>query len=336
MRINTLAIDLAKETFQLYGVDDQNQVIVKKRVSREKFYEYVSKIEKCIVVMEACGGSHYWGRRFLEIGHEVRLISPQYVKPYVLNQKNDPNDARGILEASRRPQMKFVSVKEPWQQEVQGLHRVRERIIADKVAVMNQIRGLLLEFGITIPKSLSKLKKAIPVILEDSENGLSGQMRELILERSEHLESLEKGQKLYAEKLGDVAKVYPRCQKLMKHKGVGPLVATAFAASVGRPQDFKNGRQCAAWLGLVPRQHSSGARIQLHGITKRGDNYLRKLVIHGARSAVAAVTKKKQITPTTEELWIKGLVEKKGMNKASVAMANKITRKMWLTLAYDK
>lgn len=328
-RINVLGIDLAKNIFQLHGNDENGNCILKKKLSRSQLVEFVAAIQPCLIGMEACGGAHHWARKFSFLGHEVKLMAPQYVKPYVKTNKNDANDAEAIAEAVTRPNMRFVPMKQKSQQDIQNLHRVRQRMIKNRTAVSNEIRGLLGEYGIVLPKNIGKLRCHLPLVLEDAENELTPLSRELISDLHEELKDLDVQVLLYDKKVEMVFKSNEVCQNIEKIDGVGKIVATAMVASVGDAGVFKNGRQFAAWLGLVPSQHSSGGKSRLGGISKRGDSYLRMLLVQGAKSALIAAGKKTD----KKSLWLLEVEKRRGHNKACVALANKNARIIWALMA---
>ncbi|MBT8419656.1 MAG: IS110 family transposase, partial [Gammaproteobacteria bacterium] len=291
--IKVLGIDIAKQSFQLHGVDEGGHIVFKKKLTRGKLVTFVANLPPCVIGMEACGGAHHWYRVFTEMDHTVHLMAPQFVKPFVKSNKNDAADAEAICEAVQRPSMRFVPAKSIEQQDVQSLHRIRSRLIANRTAQSNQIRGLLLEYGIIIPQGLSHLRKRIPELLEDDENGLTPMFREVLRELYDEIVHLDKRIVSLESKLESVSKQNQNCQLLQTIPGIGLLTATALVAAIGNPSAFKSGREMAAWLGLVPRQHSTGGKPTLLGISKRGDNYLRNLLIHGGRSVVQHADKHK-------------------------------------------
>lgn len=282
--------------------------------------------------MEACGGSHYWARRFQAMGHEVQLIAAQFVKPFVKSQKNDRTDAEAIAEAAARPTMRYVPIKNVEQQDIQAMHRIRSLLMKDRIAQINQIRGLLAEYGVVIPQSSGRVRQELPSILEDAENELTVRSRQMMADMYERLVTLDDRITQYDRQIQQIHRGSPVSTKLGKVRGVGPLIATAVLASVGNANDFKNGRQFAAWLGLVPRQHSSGGKPRLLGITKRGDKYLRMLLVHGARAVVSQAIHRDD----TFSRWINTLRERRGMNVTVVAVANKTARVIWAMLAKDE
>ena len=320
MNINILAIDIAKNVFQLCGVDRSGNIVKELRVSCGKLLNTVKNLYPKVVAMEACGSSNYWAREFSKLGMEVKLIAPQYVKPFVKGQKNDKQEARGIAEACQRPTMNFVSSKTIPQQDMQSLLRIRSGYISMQVKVCNQIRGLLAEYGITVPQAKKKLRKTLPVIFDrDSDNGLTGHMKSLIEMQYSMLLILDENIDSCDIDITKIAQENEVCQRLQAIEGVGPITAVAVVSIAGNGLTFKNGRHFAAYLGLVPRQHSSGMKQKLQGITKHGDNYVRQLLVHGGRSVTQIADKK----DTTRNAWLLRLKQERGFNKAAVALANK-------------
>ena len=327
--ITTLGIDLAKNVFQLHGVDVQGTVVLKKRLKRFELSEFIANLPACLIGMEACGSSHYWARKFQSFGHTVKLMSPQFVKPYVKSNKSDEKDSEAICEAVTRPNMRFVQIKQPEQQDMQCLHRIRSQCIKNRTALANQIRGLLAEYGIIFSKQIQNIKKLLPDIITDQTNELGDYAKILFRELYEDFIKLDQRIKQYDQKIIALSKINKDCQRLEKIPGVGVLCATALVAAISDPTLFKNGRELSAWIGLVPRQSSSGNKQNLLGISKRGDQYLRSLFIHGAR-AVLFNTKNKE---NPRYKWLLALKERKGVNKAVVALANKNVRTAWALLA---
>lgn len=330
--ISILAIDLAKNSFQLHAVDCLGEKLFGKKMTKQKLKEFAVKLPPCIIAMEACGSSHYWARLFESYGHQVKLIAPQFVKPFVKSNKNDAADAAAIAEAAQRPDMRFVSVKTVEQQDDQCVHRIRSQIVKNRTALVCQIRGLLMEYGIDIPLGRSKVRERLPYILEDATNGLSIKLRDLLLELYEELKSLDNRVDKYDEKIEQMAKNSQQAQLLTSIPGIGAQTATALLASIGDISVFKNGRELAAYLGLVPRQHSTGGKPTLLGISKRGDVYLRTLLIHGARAVLQKVEKK--VDKTSQ--WAYGLIQRRGKNKAAVALANKNARIVYALLSKNE
>lgn len=328
MTIDVLGIDLAKNVFQLHGVDRQGRAIFKRRVMRDQLLSVLAGIEPCTVAIEACTGAFCWARKFEAIGPRVKVISPQYVKPFVRRQKNDNNDAEAICTAARQPQIPLVPKKSVEQQDIQALHRARQRMVNHRTAVVSQIRGLLLDRGFAFAKSITRARRMIPQILADRANELTEMARETIGELWDLLCDLDRRIATFDAKIQAVFKASAVCQRVARIKGVGPKTATAIVAAVGNGAEFKNGRHMAAWLGLVPRQHSSGDRQLMMGISKRGSQHLRSLLVHGARAVVRTAGSKTDPL----NLWAKQLQERRGFNRATVAVANKNARIIWAVL----
>lgn len=329
MTIDTLGIDIAKTVFQLHGVNKLGACTFKRRLSRERLLPTIAQIPSCTIIIEACTGSNHWARKFKLLGHSVRIISPQHVKPFSRRrQKNDSNDAEAICIAGRQPHMQFVPNKSNEQQDIQAIHRARQRMVKHRTAVVSQIRGLLLDRGIAIAVSIGRARQAIPEILADFSNELTDLTRETIGELHDLFRDLDRRIASFDAKIKRIFKASKTCQRIATIKGVGPKTATAIYAAVGDGREFKNGRHLAAWLGLVPRQHSSGNRTLLMGITKRGDQHLRSLLVHGARSVVRTAVLK----DTPHNAWVNQLRERRGFNRASVAVANKNARTIWALL----
>lgn len=326
--IRVLGIDLAKNVFQLHGTNEKGKCILTKRLGREKLIEFVTQINPCIIGIEACMSAHYWARVFQNMGHTVKMMSPQFVKPYVMSNKNDRNDAKGIAEAVTRPDMKFVSVKNIEQQDILLLHRARELALKQRIAQANQIRGLLMEYGITIPQGISHVNKIL-LILEANKEKLTIKSFTIFSQLYEQFKIYSDQISYYDKQIALVVQEDNVCKEIMKIEGIGPITASAITATVGNAKTFKNGREMAAWLGLVPKQHSSGNKIRLSSISKRGDNYVRKLLVHGARSIVNICAKKSD----RKNVWIADKKQRCGYNKASVALANKNARIIWAIMA---
>lgn len=329
MKITTIGLDIAKSIFHLCGVNKMGRVLKKKQLKRKQVLPYLARLEPALVVMEACGGANYWAREIQALGHEVKLIAPQYVKPYVKGNKNDYNDAEAIAEAAQRANMRFVPIKSVEQQDIQNLHRQRERIKKARTALVNQVRGLLAEYGIVINKGVAAVRKGLPDILEDAENGLTMRSRELFADLLEELRLLDERLKRSEEQIKVCNRENEICQRLDEILGVGPITASAAYAAAGDGKDFVNGRHFSAWIGLVPGQHSTGGKSTLLGISKRGNAYLRTLFIHGARAVLRHSANKTD----RFSLWAQALVERRGYNKACVAVANKMARIAWVIMA---
>jgi transposase len=326
--MTVLGIDMAKRVFHAAGMDDTGKIVFRKRLSRHDLMPFLAKLPPVRIGIEACGGAHDWARRFREHGHEVKLMAPQFVKPYVKSNKNDSRDAEAIAEAVTRPTMRFVPTKDVDQQDIQALQRVRERLIGERTALVNEVHGLLHEYGIVIPKGVAKFRQAVVGTLESEKDKLTPLSQEMFWKLVEEFAGLEKQLAYYQEKLAALATTHPACQRLMTIPGIGPLTATALVAAVSDASAFKNGRQFAAWLGLVPRQHATGGKERLLGISKRGDSYLRKLLIHGARATLRWVGRKTD----RRSQWIRQLSERRGTNRTAVAVANKNARIVWALL----
>lgn len=328
MTIETLGVDIAKNVFQLHGVNSNGHVVLKRRVMRDEFLSVIAQIDRCTVVAEACTGAFFWARKFEALGHQVKLISPQYVKPFVRRQKNDGNDAEAICTAARQPHIPFVPKKSVEQQDIQALHRARQRMVNHRTAVVSQIRGLLLDRGFAFAKSITRARRAIPEILADHNNELTAMAREIIAELYDFFRDLDRRIASFDKKIDAVFRNNEACQRIAKIKGVGPKTATAVIAAIGDGSEFKNGRHLAAWVGLVPRQFSSGDRKVLMGVSKRGSQHLRSLLVHGARSVVRTAPNKTD--PNNQ--WVNQLRQRRGFNRATVAVANKNARIIWAVL----
>jgi transposase len=327
MTNTTIGIDLAKNVFQVHGVNASGQVFVRKKLKRSELMKFITNLPtQSLIGIEACGSAHYWARRFREHKHTVKLIPPQYVKPFVKSNKNDQNDAEAICEAVGRPNMRFVPEKSIEQQDIQAAHRIRSRLVASRTALVNEARGLLSEYGVVIPLGVVQFRKGFAqLICRDNENGLTLFLKQLMAELYTEFCDLELRIKNCEKQIQCVFKASEVAQRLEGIPGIGVLAATALMAAVGDAKVFKNGRQMAAWLGLVPRQHSSGAKTRLLGISKRGDVYIRMLLIHGARNVVRYARDK---TDKRSE-WIKSKEITIGKNKTAVAVANKNARLVW-------
>jgi transposase len=325
--ISVLGIDLAKNVFQLHGVDRQGKKVLGKRLTRAGLIEFVSNLKPCAIAIEACMGSHHWGRLFKEKGHSVKIMAPQFVKPYVKSNKNDRNDAAAIAEAATRPDMRFVGLKTINQQDILLLHRARELVIKQRIALANHIRGLLQEYGIVVPVGKAHMAK-LPELLDSNKDSLSDGTKAIFLEMFEQYKTFLDRSENYELKIKAHIKNDAKCQAIMEIEGVGPITASAIVATIGNAFVFKNGREVAAWLGLVPKQFSSGNKIRLGGISKRGDKYVRQLLVHGGRSVVRTCGEKTD----RRSLWVFDKKIRCGENKAAVAVANKNARIIWAML----
>ena len=329
MKIHTIGIDLGKTKFHIVGLNERGEVVVRKRFSRAQLLRFTANRKVHVIGMEACGGAHYLGRALQEQGHDVRLIPAQYVKPYVKTNKSDYIDAEAIAEAVGRPTMRFVPIKSDDQLDLQSLHRVRERWVTRRTAVINQIRGLLMERGITLRKGRRYLDEALPGILEDAEAKLSGTLRLLLgqlkLELDQLALRLEEAEGLIEQTVQESE----ACQRLMQIPGIGPVTATAVISAIGNGAAFRKGRDFAAWMGLVPREYSTGGKQKLLGISKRGNRYLRKLFVQCARAVLQQKTKQ---APGLK-VWLEKITSRTHRHVAAVALANKLARMAWAVLA---
>ena len=326
--MHVLGIDIAKRVFHAVGMDDRGNIVYRKRVSRHDLLPCSAQLPPVRIGIEACGGAHYWARRFRAHGHEVKLMAPQFVKPYGKANKNASRDAEAIAEAVTRPTRRFVPLKDVAQQDLQALQRVRERLSGARTALVHEVHGLLHEYGIVIPKGVAKFRQAVVGKLESDKDKLTPLSQELFWKLVDEFALLEKPLASYQEKLAIVATTHPECQRLMTMPGVGPLTATALVAALSDASACKHGRQCAAWLGLGPRQHTTGGKERLLGISKRGDTYLRKLLVHGARATIRWVGRKTD----RRSQWMRQLLERRGKNRTAVAVANKNARIVWALL----
>ena len=331
--IKFVGIDLAKRSFHVYGADGHGKQVFSKKLTRARLSPFRANLPACTVAMEACGSAHHWARTFRTYGHEVRLMAPQFVKPFVKSNKNDAADAEAICEAAQRPTMRFVAVKTVEQQDIQAIHCMRSLVVERRTAQINQIRGLLLEYGIEIAQSRAAVGRRLPEILEDADNGLSARFRAELQELAEELRHLDTRVSRYDEQIEMIARDDAQAQRLMTIPGLGAKGATALVAAVGEdPTLFRNGRGLGAWLGLVPRQHATGGRERLLGISKRGDVYLRQLLIHGARAVLRWVERKDAHTSR----WATALKARRHTNITCVALANKIARVAYAVLTTGK
>lgn len=322
MEVTFLGIDLAKSIFQLHGESADGHVVLQRRVRRDRLMAEIEVLPPCTIAVEACTGSFYWRRQFEAAGHRVRIIAPQYVKPFAQHQKNDRNDAAAICRAVRQPDMRFVPSKTLEQQDIQALHRGRQRLVNHRTALVAQMRGLLLDRGIAFAQSITRARREILAVLEGGAAEISELFRSMLAQLYSIFRALDEQISWFDREIEKVFRSNDTCRRLAKIRGVGPKTATAIIAAVGDGSEFTNGRHLAAWMGLVPRQHSSGNRQRLLGISKRGDRHLRTLLIHGARAVVRTSTARKDAQAT----WIRELQARRGAAKTIVAVANKNAR----------
>ena len=329
MKVSVLGIDLGKNVCSVVGLDASGAVVLRRRAKRETLIALAAKLSPCVVAMEACCGAHHVGRVFAAHGHEVRLMSPEYVRPYVKAQKNDDRDAEGIAEAATRPTMRFVALKSQEQLDMQTLHRSRDRLVGERTALINQLRAILLERGIVVPRGKRKLEEYLVSLMDgQNEQGLSARMGMLIADGRTQWTELDRRIAAFDAEFARWSKENEDARRLMTVPGVGVTIASALIAAVGKAETFEHGRDLAAWLGLVPRQSTTGGKPKLLGISKRGNKYLRKLLIHGARAALPHVAER----DTALGRWVKGLLGRVHPNIAVVAFANKLARIAWAIL----
>lgn len=328
MNIKRIGIDLAKQVFQIHGVDHHDKIVLRKQLKRNQVLSFFAALPPCLIGLEACGGAHHWARELQKLGHTVKLMAPQFVKPYVKSNQNDANDAEAICEAVGRPTMRLVSIKTIAQQDLQAIHRIRSELIRQRTAKVNQIRGLLSEYGLVVGRQVATLRRSLPELLEDAGNGLSFDFRALLEDLRQDLIWLDNRVTEMDKKIHAHAKADPTAKRLQGIPGIGPVIATAILCAVGDGKQFKRGRDMAAWLGLTPKQHSSGGKNWLLGMSKRGDTYLRTLLIQGAKSALNVVENKTD----PRSLWLKTLCCRRHKNIAVVALANKNVRIAWALL----
>jgi transposase len=331
-RVNRLGIDVAKNTLQMHGEDAESRKVLQRNISRRNVLSFTGNLAPCTIAMESCGSSHYWGREFMKQGHTVELIPAQYVKPFVKSHKNDRVDAEAICEASSRPNKRLVPVKTIEQHDYQSLHRIRQHITKNRTAMANQIRGLLGEYGIVIPEGIKHVFSQVPLILEDAENQLSTLIRQALDEQFKELKRIDERFDSMTAKLERLAASNPLCKRLLTIEGIGPLTSTALYAAVGNARQFKKGRHMSAWLGVVPKQYSTGGRSRLGKISKRGNRYIRSLMVGGARAVVQHAGKKE----SRLSKWINAIKEKRGFNVAVIALVNKNLRVAWSVLAKNQ
>jgi transposase len=329
MNHTLIGLDLAKNVFHAIELDRHGKMTWRKKFSRTRLKCYFANRKPTRIAMEACGSAHYWSRLFKELGHSVEMLPPKHVKAYLRGQKNDYNDAQAIAEAAFHGALRPVPVKTLEQQDEQAFHRMRSQCVSGRTRIVNQIRGLLAEYGLVIPQGVTSVRKALPEMLADAENGLTMRFRVLLDRQYHRLLALDEELNWFEEQLRQQSKQDEVCQRLQAIPGFGPVVSSAVKCWMGNGRQFRRGRDASAALGVVPRQFSSGDKERLLGITKRGDGYTRMQVINGARS-VAMHARGRQ-DPLS--LWIVRLIETRGFNKAVVALANKLIRIAWVIIA---
>lgn len=332
MKITTIGIDLAKDVFQVHGIDERGKIVLRKQLRRTQMAPFFANLAPCLIGMEACGSAHYWARKLQDDGHTVKLMAPQFVKPYVKTNKHDAADAEAICEAVQRPTMRFVPIKNIEQQAILAVHRARQGMIKARTAQANQIRGLLREFGLVVPVGIGFIYQRVPDLLDQASNDLPGVFRELMLRLLEHMKDLDRQVNELERQINVWHRSNTLSRKLEKVPGIGPITASALVASIGDAKSFANWRQLAAWLGLVPKQHSTGGKTRLQGISKRGDTYLRTLLIHGGRAIIRCAGQK----PPTVDSWLDRILARRHKNVATVALANRNARIVWALLAHDR
>jgi transposase len=335
MKVTSIGIDLAKSVFQLHGSDQTGRKVFSKKLSRSQVLPFLANHPSVKIAMEACGSAHYWAREIKKLGHDTSLIAPQFVKPYVKSNKNDAADAEAICEALSRPKMRFVSPKSIEQQDIQSFHRIRSQRVKNRTALVNSIRGLLSEYGVILPQGIHRLRRELSAALESAlkDEKISPSFMDAIVSQQDELRQLDERITEIDLKIKKIDQNSSDSKRLKEIPGVGVLTSTAILAVLGNPKSFKNGREFAAFLGLVPKQESSGGKAKLLGISKRGDVYLRSLLIHGARACIRFLEKQND---SHQKRWLTELIKRRGMNKAVVALANKNARRIWAVLAHQE
>lgn len=330
-----IGLDIAKLYFQIHAVDKRGKEVFNKKLKRPEVLPFFANLPSCLIGLEACGGAHYWARELakLDAGHTVRLISPRHIKPFVINNKTDAADARAICEVVGRPSTRFVTVKTVEQQDMLAWHRIRERKIRERTALVNQIRGLLGEQGIIIPQGITHARRQLPLLIEDLDNKLSMGSRDYLSELYAELVDYDEAVAKYESRIKVFAKSNEACQRIQKIPGVGPLISTAIVAHMGNATQFQNGRAFAACLGLTPKEYSSGGKQKLLGITKRGNSYIRKFFIQGARVVLRYGLLRSEEDTSPRIQWLRSLCVRRGKQISAVALANKTARIIWAVLS---
>ena len=332
MNISTIGLDIAKTIFHYVGLDKQGKQVEKKKLRRKQLLPYFANLTPCTIAMEGCSGAYYWQRELTKLGHKVKLLPAQYIKGHLRGNKNDYNDALAIAEASRVHGIREVTPRSIEQQSIQGLHRLRDGTIGDRTALINQVRGLLSEFGIIFGQGITQVRKGLPCVLEDAENGLPYSFREALFLKYQQLQQLDKQIEEFKRLIQAASNEHEEIELLQSIPGFGSILSSSYYSVVGDGKSFAKGRDVAASVGVVPRQHSTGGKTVLLNISKRGDKYLRKMLVNGARSVVNHAHKKEDAL----NVWVTRLVEKRGRNKATVALANKLARIAWAVTVSGK
>ena len=334
MKITTIGIDLAKSVFSIHGVDQHGRCVLKRQVRREQLLDLTARLEPCLIGMEACSGAHHFARELRKLGHDARIMAPQFVQPYRKNQKNDGNDAEAICEAVARPNMRFVAIKSEEQQALLVVHRVRKGLVDERTGLINSLRGMLCEFGVVLPKGRYQLRARLPQVLLDEQQRLPTLAREIFRELAQRIGEIDHHILAYDRRVEALVRQSEAAKRLLQVPGIGPITASALVASVADAKMFDNGRQFAAWLGLVPKQYSTGGKPRLGRISKRGDVYLRTLLIHGTRAVLCAAKSPARTTqPRALSVWAQQLRARRGLKKTAVALAAKNARIAWALLA---
>jgi transposase len=325
MTITTIGFDTSKGWFQIHGVDETGQTILRRKLARGKVLAFFANLPSCLIGLEACGGSHHWARELIKLGHDAKLMPARYVRAYVKTNKHDAADAEACCEAVQRPGMRFVPLKTEEQQSMLMVHRARDLLIRQRTAAVNALRGHFAEFGIVAAKGTAKARELMGLVNEDER--IPPLARQALGQIVDQIRDTERKIETFDRQILTMAKNDAVCRRLMTVQTIGPFIATALAATVGDPRHFSSGRHFAAWLGLTPKQHSSGGKEKLGGISKRGDGYVRRLLVHGARATVARVRGNQ-----ARSAWIAGLLARRHFNVATVALANKTARIAWAVM----
>lgn len=334
--INVIGLDLAKDVFQVFGVNSHGKRTVSRKLRRPQMQTFFANLPPCLIGMEACGGSHYWARVLSQYGHEVKLMNPAFVKPYLKGNKNDYNDAEAICEAVQRPNMRFAESKTAEQQSILHLHTSRQLLIKARIGLSNQLRALLSEYGVVIPQGVAQFERQVPLILADENVDLPSWSRQMFRSLLTLYHSQQQQIDTLSELLRQFSQQEEACKRLMSVPGIGVQTATALVAKLGNGSAFKNGREVAAFMGLVPKQASSGGREILLGISKRGDGYLRRLLVQGAKSVIRHIRRRINAGMASGNEWVASLLDRKHPNKVAIALANKMARIAWVILARNE